>query len=120
MIQANELMIGNLCLRDGKLRIIDVNDISNIWDENRLNPYGHRLVEEISSLYERILLTEEFLTKKFGFKPCNLNQRYKLGKFTYNVNSGWFFGNKKIPNQQYVDQFQNTYFALTQTKLETI
>ena len=120
MIQADELMIGNLCMRNGKLRTIDVNDISNIWDNNRLNPNNHRLDEEISNFYERIPLTEEFLTKKFGFRPCNLNQRYKLGKFTYNVGSGWFFGNKKIPNQKYVDQFQNTYFILTQTKLETV
>ena len=65
MIQADELMIGNLCMRNGKLRTIDVNDISNIWDNNRLNPNNHRLDEEISNFYERIPLTEEFLTKKF-------------------------------------------------------
>lgn len=116
MIQATELRVGNLCFRNGKLRTIDVNDISNIWDENRLNPYGHRLIEEISSLYEPIPITTEWLLK-WGFKSCNMNYRFILGKFTYNVGSGWFFGNKKIRKQIYVHQFQNTYFTLTGEEL---
>ncbi len=133
MIQANELMIGNLCMRNGKLRTIDVNDMSNIWDNNRLNPSNHRLDEEISSLYEGIIITEEWLLK-FGF-----NKDYKKGWIGIDVKVdvmttdfilaeplsmfemqkfyAFVYDNYRFVKLEYIHQLQNLYFCITQKKL---
>jgi hypothetical protein len=107
---ANELRIGNYVnvthtyFNETEIGTIQIDDLV-------------RLVTNIPTYdYEPIPLTEEWLLR-FAFTPCKYKQRYVLGKFTYNINSGWFFGNKKLINQKYVHQLQNAIFALTQKEI---
>lgn len=132
MIQANELRCGNYAMANNtKYRpddvgktvfIVGVDSLRNFKDHQSTaniyllddvfkDTYGTWLV-----YLEPIPITEEWLLK-CGFKPCNMNYRFILGIFTYNVGSGWFFGNKKIRKQIHVHQFQNTYFSLTGEEL---
>ena len=104
MIQANELRIGNAFKHKQYGFVLLTKDDFVNFNLNDLNP---------------IPITEEWLVN-FGFEPCNLKQRFRLGKLTYNISSGWFFGNKKIPKQKYIHQLQNTHFALTQKELEYV
>lgn len=107
MIKANELRIGNW-VSNGEIEFqITSKDIY------------HRDVRVYGTFIKGLPITPEWL-ERFGFE--NKGYIYVLGKFTYNIHNGWWYGNKKLPNVnlQYVHQLQNLYHALTGEELELI
>ena len=104
-MKANELRIGNW-VSNGEIGFqITSKDIY------------HRDVRVYGSFIKGIAITHEWL-EMLGFE--NKRNIYFLGKFTYNIHNGWWYGNKKLPNGnlQYLHQLQNLYFALTGEELE--
>lgn len=115
MIEAKELRIGNMvkyCASFVQITSVPKIKLETIYFNFGSNENYCAYIKEISP----ILITEEWLLK-CGFKPCNMNYRFVLGRFTYNIGSGWFFGNEKIRKQIHVHQFQNTYFSFTGEEL---
>jgi hypothetical protein len=127
MIQAKELMIGNLVL-------IGLKSGSGRKVESRIGVYDlERIIERPESTtftYEPIPITEEWLINKAGFEETyNSKYRKRFDHKVYNfigfdfsymedksMEGFRYWGN--FINIQYVHQLQNIYFALTQKELE--
>ena len=114
MIKANELRIGNLILKNGKLHYTNYMTIRDV--------FGLSVTDKVK--FEPITLTEEWLLK-FGFEKRN-DGDFNLLKFS-EVDividkdfdcwkcDGIYFSVNAL---QYVHQLQNLYFALTGEELK--
>jgi hypothetical protein len=112
-MEANELRIGNLILKNGSIYNIDTLFFVDIYDGTAINFH-----------LKPIHLTEEWLLR-FGFEKTmewtyskellgNSKLVYYLGE------KGWSIGFKNysdFSNLTYVHQLQNLYFALTGEEL---
>ena len=122
MIKANELRLGNLILKNGKLHYTNHMTIRDV--------YGRSVTD--SDIFEPIPLTEEWLLKfgfecianngdqkRFGLKNRNKNYFYgvELDHEEICLNKQSLFGCETIIHNeiflQHVHQLQNLYFALT-------
>ena len=123
MVNASELRLGNHLLYKGK--IIVVNEISGnyINQDTSGNSENYDLID-IEDI-EPIRLTEEILTK------CGMvvNERYRasyLGGFCVSYFDGlrppnWdvYFRGKSIKGIDFLHEWENLYFFLTDKELET-
>lgn len=119
MIQANELIVGNLLNFDrfGEIRIfkIDPDHIRMCFDFN----------DEFNLYYKPIPITEQWLFK-FGFVFDDIAEYFTEEKvyikyyneFGIKIDiEGRFYNGIYQQKLQYVHQLQNLYFALTQKEL---
>ena len=114
MIRANELRIGNLINKNGKVHYTNIFTIRDI----------KYLSIDDTDIFEPIEISEEWLSK-FGFQKRD--RAYKLknfGKFLFFDGDPQFYPagmlNALLPkgNLQFVHQLQNIYFALTGEELQ--
>lgn len=106
-MKATELRIGNWVMGNKPFQV--TGSLIALYEGRQ------KLHHDTRTLPEPIPLTTEWL-EKFGFEKHK--DHYQLGKFIYNIHTGWWYRGRKIINYPiYVHQLQNLFHALTGEEL---
>jgi hypothetical protein len=119
MIQANELRLGNLILKNNEIYEISSLFFVDLHDGTIRENYNN------SYIIEPIPLTEEWILK-FGLKKTKYKSDiiydFGLQNSTYITidknDLSYFMWDEYLTSIKYVHQLQNLYFALTNNELE--
>jgi hypothetical protein len=118
MIQANELRLGNLILKNNEIHEISSLFFVDLHDGTIRENYNN------SYIIEPIPLTEEWFLK-FGFRTEE-TYCFELDDISINTKRElmWVFtkckNNVELEFPKYVHELQNLYFALTNNELEIL